>query len=239
MMKRLIDFIESSSSQVIVIERAPNEKRVLKKYSGGIGLIKWFIVKAATVPVPLYPIALNPKVRMQREISFFEYMSKFMKMPKIYEVSWNELSIEREYIAGESIYMSSEEEIFRKLGIALGTVHSHERALGDSKCSNFIATSSGDVVIVDAEQAIETTNLEHYAWDIVVLLATLSYIVNNIFDIGKFKSRIKPILEGYVSTYSRSTLKAIADDVRLKAFLSITTPTPFNFAALEVIKEIA
>ncbi len=238
MMKRLIDFIESSSSQITVIERAPSEKRVLKKYSGGIGLIKWFLIKAATVPVPLYPIAFNPKVRMQRELSFFEYMSKYMKTPKIYEISWDELSVEREYIVGESIYRSNEEEFFRKLGRALGTVHSHGRALGDSKCSNFIASSSGDVVIIDAEQAIETTNIEHYAWDIAVLVATLGYTINNILDVGGFKSRVKPILEGYVSTYCASTLKAIVDDARLKAFLSITTPTPFNFAALEVIKEI-
>ncbi|MEM3163253.1 MAG: hypothetical protein QXN38_02500 [Desulfurococcaceae archaeon] len=237
MMKRLIDFIESSSSQITVIERAPSEKRVLKKYSGGVGLIKWFIIKAATIPVPLYPIAFNPRVRMQRELSFFEYMGKYMKTPKIYEVSWDELSVEREYIVGEPVYVNDEEDVFIKLGRALGLVHSHERALGDSKCSNFVVSSSGDVVIVDAEQAIETTNTEHYAWDIVVLIATLSYTINNILNVGEFKNRVKPILESYVSTYYASTLKAIADDARLKAFLSITTPTPFNFAALEVIKE--
>lgn len=237
MMKRLIDFIESSSSQVTVIERTPSEKRVLKKYSGGVGLIKWFIIKAATIPVPLYPIAFNPRIRMQRELNFFEYMSKYMKTPRIYEVSWDELSVEREYVAGEPIYVSDEEDVFRKLGSALGLVHSHERALGDSKCSNFVASSSSDIVIVDAEQAIETTNIEHYAWDVVVLIATLSYTINNILDVGGFKNKVKPILEGYVSTYNASTLKAIVDDARLKAFLSITTPTPFNFAALEVIKE--
>ncbi len=164
------------------------EGRVIKHFRS-FWAFKW----AIAIPfLPVYPFALTPTERFQRELSFMtKWSGKRAKVPKIYYFDSEKLIIEREMVEGTTLDRMKRrgvEELFR----LIGDVHSTGWALGDTKPTNFIFNEEEEALyIIDGEQALPDAKVEWRIWDFVlsslfsVIMVPPSYIRRNLMELAK------------------------------------------------------
>lgn len=236
-MKSLIDIIEETIKQTYVIEEN-GRKYVIKYYSVEPGLVKWFIIKSLSIPLQIYPYVTGPRDRMNREIDFFNKKPGNVCTPKIIDIDWDNLFMKREYIEGKIFHPDMPHLRFVELAHILAKIHKAEYALGDSKYTNFIITDHGEIYVVDAEQAIETSNEIHYSWDLIIFTVTTLYSYGFLKDIEDLYSKLRSFYGSYIDYYNIDPVSNIIDKVKLRTVFSILVPLPYNIQLINILKEI-
>lgn len=183
---KLEDFFKGFYYQTRVV-RVDGRDIVVKCYSSSTSF-KWYIISPA---FRRYPYTSDPMERMNREINFFTYnWSDKIRVPHLIDFDFDTLCIYREYVDGEEI---SSAYHFYKLGQALRHIHDRGFVLGDTKIENFLYKET--ISVIDAEQAVETNNLSYFAWDLLVLIFSISY--KYLKDPQLFYLNIVSLLDGY------------------------------------------
>ncbi|BAB66448.1 hypothetical protein [Sulfurisphaera tokodaii] len=183
---KLEDFFKGFYIQTRLID-VDNRKIVVKCYSSSSSF-KWYLISPAFRG---FPYTSNPLERMNREINFFTYnWGDELKVPKVIDFDEETICMYREFIDGEEI---SDLEQFEELGRAINLIHKRNFALGDTKLENFLYNKK--VYVIDAEQAIQTSNTSYFSWDLLVLAFSMSY--KFLKDPQLFYLNYIKILEGY------------------------------------------
>ncbi|ACL10969.1 Mn2+-dependent serine/threonine protein kinase [Desulfurococcus amylolyticus 1221n] len=236
----ILEVLDSLSRQTSVI-MVGSKKLVVKEYGREVGLIKWFMVNLSSFSIKMYPFVLNPRNRMEREVAFLKTSTPGFSKPSLYIVDYIGKRIIRGYVEGEKLTYTMPVEVYRLLGELLGRLHCSNWAIGDTKISNFIH-SGGEIYIIDAEQAIETRNVEHFIWDLIVLISTLaiSCYTNCILNQNTYLDRLQGFIKGYLGStcIPMETLSNImlSDDVKILLYLLI--PFPLNTATVKTLNNM-
>ncbi|MEM1828901.1 MAG: hypothetical protein QXP02_05715 [Desulfurococcaceae archaeon] len=234
---KLLDNIATQSRIIIV----GNKTYVVKNYSNELGLLKWYLLN---IPARgIYPFKTAPLTRLKREIEYMKNAPDYFRKPEILLIDYTDLSVVREYVPGETYGPDSPPFVHSYMGMRLGQLHRSGWALGDVKISNFIYTSSGDIYIIDAEQATRESNTRYYAWDLLVLLSTLTIDGYNKFLVkaSGYTKMIKDLLEGYLKGGEDVAINVIEmlktlDEFKLIEYLLI--PFPYNYLLIRVLDNL-
>lgn len=237
MTPNIIELLDGFSRQSRLLITG-SEKLILKEYNSRVGLVKWFMVNVSSTPIKPYPYTLSSISRMEREVSFFKASTQGFKKPRIHVVDYIGVRVIRDYIEGEKISYESSAEVYEQYGRNLGMLHCSGWALGDTKLSNFVYNSSG-VYVIDAEQAIKTNRIEHYAWDIAVFASTFSIGCYStcILNEEEYTGKIKSFIEGYLETPC-SIPGEVVGILKDRAEILLLIPFPLNFFFLKTLKTI-
>jgi tRNA A-37 threonylcarbamoyl transferase component Bud32 len=229
----LLDYL-SKQSKIIELN---NSKYVVKSYASEHGILKWYLVALGNIPIQKFPFVHDPVKRMEREVSFMRRADCFSK-PEIYIVDYKEVKIVRSFINGVVYGFNAPLNIHSLVARELGACHEAGWVLGDTKISNFIV-GDGEVYIIDAEQAIDKYNHEFAAWDLLVLISTLSidgYIES--ITTNRYGEVVKTILSSYLNEFREAgeVIKALStSEFKLLAYILI--PFPLNITYHRVISE--
>lgn len=190
--KRPIDFsslLDQTSTKLV-----NGNKIAIKKYTKPSGVIKWLILNFPPIPF-YYPLTLDPVERMRREVNFFNSDIKGVLCPKIYDVNWEKVYMEREYIEGRELSLESIDDIIA-LGRTLSLIHSAGFCLGDTKPENFLVSHKG-IYVIDAEQSLTNCFKRKYiGWDI--MLATIFIFWSNpLASPQDFATKFTALKQGY------------------------------------------
>ena len=219
-----------SQAEVITYE---GRKAIRKIFTREIGIIKW--LPPTLLFRPIYPFSLDPKERFRRELNFLKLGASghwtTFSTPKVLSFNDNSLTIIREYIDGPLINYKRDVNI---LATALAEIHSKNYVLGDVKPTNFVV-SNGTLYIIDAEQAIESSSIEHRAWDLALNIFFMSYIA--LWDVPAFKDLVRKFLENYLSSGGSSESVKNITSVKLSS-ISLLMPLPHLVALVRVIEEL-
>jgi len=234
----ILELLDSFSRQVDVVA-IDSRKLVVKEYGSERGLVKWFIVNLSAIPIGVYPFALNPVNRMEREVGFLRGHTRGFLKPELYVVDYVGKRIVRSYVEGEKLSYHSKPEVFSEFGRSLSELHCSGWALGDTKISNFIYNGKG-VYIVDAEQSLKTDSIEHYAWDLVVFLSTLgiSCYSNCAINPYFYEERVEGFLKGYLESPCSRVSDAVGAvrNGNTRILLYLLVPFPLNTKAIKLLE---
>lgn len=214
-----------------------NNMYVLKEYASEIGLLKWYIIMVSNFAVGIYPFKLDPKERLIREVEFMSKSTKCFKKPEVLIVDYTKPKIVRSFVKGEVYSYDSPINIHYEIGKCLGFCHEEGWVLGDTKITNFVYNEKG-LFIVDAEQAIREYNEKYAAWDILVLISTLS-MDGYLKAVKSDYSRIVDfILRGYIDTHRESAdvIKMLRSN-EFKPLILLLIPFPLNYVFYKKIGE--
>lgn len=238
-----METIDKFFSQTEIIE-INGKKYVKKRYTKELGIVKWFIIKSLSIPVNMYPFVFNPRERLCREVSFFDYMKDRVFVPRVVETNYEKLYIVREYIEGKILDVTSNENLWKNVGRTLGKIHVEGYSLGDSKITNFLLSENNRIYIIDAEQAIPSDQENHRLWDIVVFLSTMTYksimtmITSTTTMANELDTKIKDLLVFYGETAGMDILDKLRKDVKTKILIHMLIPFPYNIRIMKMLDEI-
>jgi tRNA A-37 threonylcarbamoyl transferase component Bud32 len=204
------------------------EKFVVKRYTNWISL-KW-------VTLNLYGLgsvrfSISGRRRMEAEYAFNYLLSKRgLRVPNILGADVRSRSILFSFVPGDGLSTlltkisqaseigSRESNAARTSGLLLASAHKLEAALGDTKPENFIVDRSGNVTLVDLEQARENGD---YGWDVAEFLY---YSGHHWLLINEALSEyVESFVEGYLEAGPAKTLRKAASPKYVRVF-SVWTP---------------
>jgi len=163
---RLEDFFKDIYVQTKIVT-VENQKLVMKCYNSSTSF-KWYFISPS---FRNYPYSSNPEERMNRELNFFTHRWREIITPKVIDFDMEQTCVYREFLEGEEIRNLDH---FEKLGKALRHIHNEGFVMGDTKLENFI-TVQGKIAVIDAEQAIISTDISLRSWDLLVLSFSTAY----------------------------------------------------------------
>ncbi|MEM3229412.1 MAG: hypothetical protein QXD85_04365, partial [Fervidicoccaceae archaeon] len=184
------------------------KKLAVKNYTKPSGIIKWLLLNFPPIPF-YYPLTLDPAERMRREIDFFSHEAEGFLIPKIYNIDWKKIVLEREYIEGRHPSFEDEKDL-KSVGMALSFIHRAERCLGDTKPQNFLIAENG-VYVIDAEQSLLSCQKRRFiGWD--VALSILFIFWNNpLISPNEFSSKVRSFLNGYKEAGSKISWEIVRE----------------------------
>ncbi len=235
--KSFLDMLDDflSQSKPLTVN---SEKYILKTYSKEVGILKWFAISAASWIINAYPYTSSPIERMKREIGFLKSDIKGVNKPRLYIIDWSSNAIIREYVEGETIDPVVK-SVHGDVAAVIARIHNHGIILGDTKYFNFLKTRSGEIYIIDAEQAIKSGNTQYMAWDIVVYLITIMYKLINISTIHKprrYREYIEYFLEEYMSEKKDyMEVFRMFKKLNIGNTIALLVPPPFNAYLLKTL----
>ena len=154
---------------------------------------------------------------MEAEYAFNYLLSKRgLRVPNILGADLRSRSILFAYVPGDGLAVllsklahgtllgQREQTAAHSAGLLLANAHQLEAALGDTKPENFIVDRSGDVTLVDLEQARENGD---YGWDIAEFL----------YYSGHYWLPFSRELSGYVESFVKGYLEVGSTRVLRKA----------------------
>jgi len=237
--KGLLDLLDElfSQTQVIMINGV---KYALKKYDRTPGLLKWFIIKSASLPVTIYPFTFIPRERLERESIFLRELCRKLPVPRPILVDWGGIKLIREFIEGKKFVPGLEKDKYKDVAWAIRSIHDYGYALGDTKFQNFII-SGNRIYIIDAEQAIKSRNRIHHAWDLFIFLVTttIRLVTDNPFlDINIYTDIIKSIIDYYLAGDHDlwEEMKIIYNRKIFSGLAGVLVPLPYNFRLLKILR---
>jgi tRNA A-37 threonylcarbamoyl transferase component Bud32 len=226
-------------NEVYLVE-ADNEKIVAKKFTDWFGF-KWFTLNLVALGSKQFTVA--GKERLANEYSMNLILSEEgMSVPKILFINTEDRLLLTDYIDGVNVLQIvrnsfhidtlPERQIThaRNIGKLFAKIHSFNVSIGDNKPENLIISPSGQIYIVDLEQASQGGDI---VWDIAEFLYYSGH-----FGLGVrsgFLDFIKTVIEGYKEDGDVSTLRNAANLTYYKSFL-IWTPTPIIMKIRELLK---
>ncbi|MEM4623504.1 MAG: serine/threonine protein kinase [Desulfurococcaceae archaeon] len=229
----LDDFVKQS--KLLIVD---GNTYVSKEYASEIGLLKWYVIVVSNLAIRIYPFVLDPRERMAREVNFMKKADKCFKKPEILIIDYTKPRIVRGFVKGEIYGYDSPITIHREIGRSLGLCHESSWVLGDTKITNFVYFEN-EIYNVDAEQAIKEYSDEYAAWDLLVLVSTLT-MEGYLKAIRNNYSRIlDAILRGYAETHRESmrVIKLLRSS-EFKPLVLLLIPFPLNYVFYRKIGEI-
>ncbi len=237
----LLERMDEFFAQTRIIE-INSFKAVLKEYMRESGVIKWFLIKTAGLTTKVYPYTMDPVDRMKREISFMEKESRdIVKKPRILIKDWVGKSIIREYIEGEH-FKPDDLSAYKDIAYIIASLHREGYVLGDTKFYNFIRSDTG-YYIIDAEQAIKTSDPSYMYWDIMVFLLTTTYslIEKYFFDaVNIVKESYNKFLQSYLEAdYDHSyRVLSMYNKFNYRTLAYLLFPLPYNIYYIKAIETL-
>jgi len=237
--KGILDILDElfSQTQVIIIDGV---KYALKKYDRTPGLLKWFIIKSASLPITLYPFTFVPRERLERESVFLRELVGKIPVPRPVLIDWGGIKLIREFIEGKKFVPGLNEKEYRSVTWAIRSIHDYGYVLGDTKFHNFII-SGEKVYIIDAEQAIKSKSKAHHAWDLFIFLVTttIKLITDNPFlDIYVYTDIVESIVDYYLAGDDElwEEMKKIYSRKIFSGLTGVLVPLPYSFKLLKVLR---
>ncbi|MEM4717302.1 MAG: hypothetical protein QXE81_00895 [Desulfurococcaceae archaeon] len=232
----LVDSI-SKQTRVIIVGK---DIFIVKNYASEIGLMKWYIIALSNLTIKVYPFTQDPLERMDREAKFYKAHVKCIMKPEFYIVDYTNLKLIRNFIKGRTYSYTAPLGVHYEIGKCLGKCHEEGWVFGDTKVTNFVFSDTG-VYIIDAEQAIEKYDSRYAAWDILVLISTLSTTgyFKALLDEHGFYRVISEILNGYKEGNRR--FWEVFANFRISEFKLLTyflVPFPYNYYLSRKLSDI-
>jgi tRNA A-37 threonylcarbamoyl transferase component Bud32 len=230
---RVLDYFSKQTRLLFINERS----YVVKDYASEVGLLKWYLIVTSNLAVRIYPFKLNPVDRLNREVEFMYKADRCFQKPEIFLVDYKRLKLVREFVRGTIYSFNAPPGVHYLIGKNLGECHENGWFLGDTKASNFVVI--GDkTYIVDAEQAVNEFNIRYAAWDLLVLISTLSMegylraLTNN------YPRILDEVLRGYFEGGGRllEVLKILKEG-EFKLLSYILIPFPLNIVYAKKLEE--
>jgi tRNA A-37 threonylcarbamoyl transferase component Bud32 len=211
-------------------------KVVLKHYHDWTSA-KWF--PAALYTLGVQSFAVSGEDRMAREVAFNKIFNDVsIRTPSIIFVDWRGKVLCEEYVEGVSLseafatmmrigrLSDEDEEVLKKVGALIAKAHKNGLVIGDCKPDNVIITPSGEVVLVDLEQARKNGNP---AWDLAEFLGLVARFIPLKGSVGTFKRAVKSFMRGYVQEGgSMKDLRESVSVTYMRLFLPMLFPVFFK-----------
>ncbi|GEM_PF-4600257 len=171
-------------------------KPVIVKHYRDVTSIKWIIARVATLQLPK-PI-LSPRKRLLNEFKYNRLLASLgFKTPDPVLLDPRRLIAAYTYVEGVDLIELLKEdrapETYRDLGKLLAKLHAHGISLWDANPSNFVYTESGELYLVDLEQARSPASFDEKVFDIAIA----SYYTI-MYEPSEAPKRAKLIAEGYL-----------------------------------------
>ncbi|MGC8895749.1 MAG: AarF/UbiB family protein [Candidatus Bathyarchaeia archaeon] len=211
------------------------EKRVVVKSFRDWSSFKWFPLTLWTFGTRTF--AVLGLSRLERECAISQLLhSKGFAVPKIFHVSHSERLIFMEYIEGESLsklvkrILGSKNadsvnkglEVIRRLGAEFAKIHALGIALGDTKPENMIVGKSGEIYILDFEQASRSGDK---VWDVAEFLYYSGHYVSPFVGVRPAQLIAEAFIEGYLRAGGDvKIVKAAGKPKYTKVFSVFTLP---------------
>ncbi len=209
-------------------------KIVVKKYEDWLGF-KWFPLALWTLGT--HSFAVLGATRLEREYATSQFLRKNgFHVPSILYVSLKERLIFKEFVEGEKVsetvkrvisfsnrgVSSSDIGIIKSVGMEVAKVHSAGIALGDCKPENVLATKSGQMCLLDLEQATRHGN---QPWDIAEFLYYSGHYILPIHSDEAARTIASSFIEGYLEAGGkRENVRKAASAKYTKVFSIFTLP---------------
>ncbi len=228
--KSFLDMLDDFLSQSRMLQ-VDNEKYIWKTYSKEVGVFKWLAISTAGRIVKTYPFSSSPKERMRREVGFLRKNIKGVLKPRLIIADWKHYSIIREYIEG-TVVDPTKPTTYNEIAKIIAKIHMNGVVMGDTKYFNFLESGDGGIFVIDAEQAIESSEPKYMAWDLVVFLITATYRLVNIQSILRMK-QYRGLVESFLKSYSTEVIeyrRVFSEFKRLNIgnTIALLLPPPFN-----------
>ncbi len=238
--KSFFDILEDffSQSQILMVN---NEKYVWKNYSHQPGIFKWLLINIANIPVKVYPFALDPRDRMERETRFLRENKQKFLIPRLFLVDWINYTIVREYIDGEPFDPKSHVEKMSEIARIIGQIHRSGYVMGDTKYYNFLIGKDNKIYVIDAEQAIKTDNPYYQLWDIILFFITTTYRLMSIDLLVKknqYRQNVGMFIENYLEENPelKNHIQNILDKSNYKLVIYMLLPIPYSTILVNVLQ---
>ena len=184
------------------------ETKVLAKRFKDWSGFKWFPLTLWSFGARSFVVSGQARLAKECAISGFLHSEGF-NVPKILHVSNAERIIFMEYIDGESLSAAIKrfstaadqavaEDVLNKVGKVgeiLAQVHSRNVSLGDTKPDNVLIKPSGQIYLIDFEQAAKNGDK---AWDIAVFLYYCGHYLQPFYSNLKAGAIAKAFIGGYL-----------------------------------------
>lgn len=210
---------------------------VEKTYSVELGVIKWYLVATSNLAIGIYPFKFRPAERLEREVQFLTSKNSCFEKPGLVLVDYVNLKIVRDYLKGDPYGFNAPLSIHYALGKELGRCHDRGWALGDTKVSNFIYQDNR-VYIVDAEQAVQESRPDYFAWDLLVLISTLAVDgYTRALHLEDRERVFENILRGYTHGNSRGIEVVDVLKNQMKPLVYFLIPFPLSHMFYKKLEE--
>ena len=186
--------------------KGKHKKAVIKRFRDWSNF-KWFPLTLWSVGTRTFAVAGNS--RLERECAMNHFLnSKGFAVPKLLNVSSNQRLAAMEYLEGEdltkivirSVTQSTAQardalSLIEKVGQTLARVHSLDVALGDTKPENIFVGKTGEIYLMDFEQASRKGDV---VWDIAEFLYYAGHDISPFTDAKKLRIFAETFIKGYL-----------------------------------------
>jgi len=196
---------------------------------------KWFPLTLWSVGTKTFAVAGNS--RLERECAINRFLdSKGFAVPKLLNVSPSQRLIVMEYVEGEDLSkmvkcaVSSENadetekalSVVSEVGRTFARVHSLGVALGDTKPENILVAKTGNIYLMDFEQASRKGDI---VWDIAEFLYYSGHDISPFVDVNRLERFAETFIRGYLEAGGKpDTVKRAGSPKYTKVFSIFTYP---------------
>ena len=186
--------------------KGKSTKAIIKQFRDWSSF-KWFPLTLWSLGTRTFAVAGNS--RLERECAMnYLLNSKGFNVPKLLNVSSRQRLAAMEYVEGEnltkivkrSMAQNTEQAIdalgvIEKVGGTIAKVHSLDIALGDTKPENIFIGKTGEIYLMDLEQASRKGDV---VWDIAEFLYYAGHDISPFADAKKLKIFAEIFIKGYL-----------------------------------------
>lgn len=212
---------------------------VEKTYAAEPGIIKWYLVTVSNLAVGVYPFKLKPPERLEQEVAFMRSKDTCFNKPELILVDYINLRLLREFVKGKGYSFQAPSLVHYLIAREIGKCHERGWAFGDSKITNFLYDDE-KLYVIDAEQATSNGKPEYYAWDLLVLVSTLSIdgYVKALYSETNRERVFDNIVRGYLDGNSNGleVLKLLKTNY-FKSLLYLLVPFPLSYMFYKKVEE--
>ncbi|MGB9960146.1 MAG: lipopolysaccharide kinase InaA family protein [Candidatus Bathyarchaeales archaeon] len=209
-------------------------KFVVKSFKDWSGF-KWFPLTLWTAGTKTF--ALLGRSRLERECAISQFLSSNgFTVPKLLSVSHHERLVFMEYLEGESLEkvvkrimnakvggdVEKELKVVHKVGETFAKIHALNVTLGDTKPENILLGKSGEICLLDFEQASRNGDK---SWDIAEFLYYVGHYASPFAGARQAELITRAFIKGYLEAGGDiKAVKAAGKPKYTKVFSVFTFP---------------
>ena len=215
------------------------EKKVVAKRFRDWSGFKWFPLTLWSIGTRTF--AVLARSRLEKEFAINQLLSsKGFAVPKILYISMSERLVFMEYVEGENVSNVIKRAVsrpaaeavqnldpIRKVGALFADVHSAGIALGDSKPENLVATKSGEIVMLDLEQASRGGDK---VWDVAEFVYYAGHDMPLFAEVQRAELVAKAFIDGYLGAGGEAKVVNRAGNPKYTKVFSVFTLPHFMLA---------
>jgi tRNA A-37 threonylcarbamoyl transferase component Bud32 len=235
--KVTIESVGGMLNDVYLVETTTKgkRKRAIVKQFRDWSNFKWFPLTLWSVGTRTFAVAGN--LRLERECAINRLLySKGFAVPKLLSISLGQRLVMMEYVEGEDLSnmvksvvtsKSAEEtkkalDVVLEVGKTFARVHSLNVALGDTKPENILLAKTGDLYLMDFEQASRNGDI---VWDVAEFLYYSGHDMSPFADTRRLEKFAKTFIRGYLEAGGKQdTIKRAGTAKYTKVFSIFTYP---------------